>query len=112
MPLRQPLCMGQAFRFAPARQGKPAAFFWRFWVQDNEVYGLTRSLGDSMKLSFHESGQIHIRQGKRDMNKLAPPLLMGQWLHAIELRFLISPDALPPLKEDLKNKRFNADSYG
>lgn len=99
--------MGEAFRFAPGRQGRPAASFWKFWVSGSEVYATTRSTGSFAKISIHASGQMHVRLEERGLDRLAPPLLLGngQWLHAFELRFLLSPDAYRPPKEKLKSKR-------
>jgi hypothetical protein len=64
-------------------------------------------MGSSAKISVHASGQIHMRLEGKDLNQLAPPLLLGngQWLHAFELRFLLSPDAHRPPTEKLKSKR-------
>jgi hypothetical protein len=64
-------------------------------------------MGSSAKISVHASGQIHMRLEGKDLNQLAPPLLLGngQWLHAFELRFLLSPDAYGPPTEKLKSKR-------
>jgi len=101
------VCVGEALRVAPGRHGKPAARFWKFWVSGSEVYAATRSLGSMAKISVHASGQIHMRFEGKDLQHLAPPLLLGngQWLHAFELRFLLSPDAYRPPPEKLKNKR-------
>ena len=43
----------------------------------------------------------------KDLKQLAPslPLSNGQWLHAFELRFLLSADAYSPSSEKLKNKQ-------
>jgi hypothetical protein len=59
------------------------------------------------KISVHASGQIHMRFEGKDLQQLAPPLLLGngQWLHAFELRFLLSPDAYLPPPEKLKSRR-------
>ena len=106
-PLEEAVGVGEALRVAPARQGKPAALFWKFWVDGNEVYATSRMLGSTAKISVHESGQIHIRLEKKLLQRLAPPLLLGdgQWLHAFELRFLLSADAYSPPPEKLKKNR-------
>lgn len=99
--------MGEALRVAPGRQGKPAALSWKFWVSGSEVYATTRNNGNTAKISFHASGQIHMRFEGKHVRNLAPPLLLGngQWLHAFELRFLLSPDAYSPPTENLRGKR-------
>jgi hypothetical protein len=105
--LGAPVSPGHELRIAPSRDGTPAAHFWKFRVSGNEVYATNRILGNTAKISVHASGQIHMRIEKRDLQRLAPPLLLGngQWLHAFELRFLLSTDAsLPPI-EKLKCKR-------
>lgn len=106
-PLKKAVCVGEALRVAPGRQGQPAAYFWKFWVSGSEAYATTRSMGNMTKISVHESGQIHMRFEGKDLQPLAPPLLLGNghWLHAFELRFLLSPDAYRPPKETLKGKR-------
>jgi len=80
--------VGKAFRFAPGREGKPAARFWKFWVSGSEVYANSRTAGNLTKISVHASGQIHIRHEGKDLNRLAAPLLLGkgQRLHAFEVR--------------------------
>lgn len=106
-PLKNAALVGKVLRIAPGRQGKPAANFWKFWVSGSEVYATTRSSGAIRKISVHESGQIHMRFEGKDLQQLAPPLLLGngQWLHAFELRFLLSPDAYRPQTKNEKNKK-------
>lgn len=97
----------KAVRFAPARHGRPAATFWKFWASGNEVYALTRGWGDLTRVSVHSSGQIHMHMGGRDIQTLAMPLPLAgrKWLHAFELRFLLSADAhFPPPERQKKGK--------
>lgn len=59
-----------------------------------------------MKVSVHASGQIHFRLGRRDLQSLAPPLLLdgSSWYHTLEIRYLISPDRLRPPPKKFKKK--------
>jgi hypothetical protein len=95
-------------RFAPGRGGQPAATFWRVWAEGNEVYASSRTPGGSPKISVHASGKIHYRLEAKLKKDLADamPFAGERWLHAVELRFLLSPGALPPLgeREGLENK--------
>jgi hypothetical protein len=106
-PRKKLVSTGEAFRVAPSQDGKPAAQFWKFWVTGSEIYATSRSGGNIAKISIHESGQIHMRFEGKDLQQLAPsmPLPNEQWLHAFELRFLLSADAYSPPTEKLKNKR-------
>jgi hypothetical protein len=105
--LEEEFIVGEALRVAPARQGQPAANFWKFWTSGSEIYALSRASRGFNKVSVHQSGQIHIRLEGKDLQPLAPPLLLGNgnWLHALELRFLLNPDAFRPWQEKLKGKR-------
>lgn len=86
---------------------RPAALMWKFWVAGNEVYATNRAGGHLVKISMHESGQIHMHLGKGKPKLLARPLPMGSgaWLHGLEVRFLLSPGASRPPPEDLKGKK-------
>lgn len=97
---------GKEFRFGPGRIGKPATTLWKFWVHGNEAYAMVRNSGGPMKISVHASGQIHMRREGRDLQQLAPPTVMGggSWLHAFELRFLLSDDTPCPPSIPLKGK--------
>jgi hypothetical protein len=99
---------GKAIRFAPGREQGPAAWFWRVWTEGNEIYALTRNSGGVAKLSVHGSGQIHYRLGPKHKQDLAPMMQFASspWLHAAEIRFLVSEGAGAPPKqrESLKNK--------
>jgi hypothetical protein len=99
---------GKAIRFAPGRELEPAAWFWRVWTEGNEIYALTRNSGGVAKLSVHASGQIHYRLGPKHKQDLAPIMQCASspWLHAFEIRFLLSKGAGAPPKqrESLKNK--------
>lgn len=62
---------------------------------------------EGMKVSVHASGQIHMRLGRRDLQPLAPPLLLdgSDWYHALEIRYLIGPDrSVRPHVKKLKKK--------
>jgi hypothetical protein len=69
---------------------------------------LCRSFGGSLKISVHESGKTHLSLAPKQKQDLAPPIQVGSgsWMHAFELRFLLSDDAIPPPseRESLKNK--------
>lgn len=99
---------GKAIRFAPGRELEPAAWFWRLWTEGNEIYAVTRNSGGVAKLSVHASGQIHYRLGPKHKQDFAPimQLASSRWLHAFEIRFLMSEGAgTPPRqRESLKNK--------
>jgi hypothetical protein len=99
---------GKAIRFAPCRDLEPAAWFWRVWTEGNEIYALTRNSGGVAKLSVHASGQIHYRLGPKHKQYLAPIMQFASspWLHAFEIRFLMSEGAAAPPKqrESLRNK--------
>ncbi len=103
-PNDRPVVTGKAVRFAPARDDQPRAFMWKFWAQGKEVYASSRMLRDMTRISVHASGQIHMHTGGRDLLLLAQPLVFGdgKWVHAFELRFLLSPDAHKPPPEKLK----------
>jgi hypothetical protein len=98
---------GKEYRIAPSVSGRLAASFWKFWVAGDEVYASTRSGGHLTKISVHQSGQIHLRLGEGKRQVLAQPLLLGNgtWLHALELRFLLSAGACRPPEEDLRKKK-------
>ena len=99
---------GKVIRFAPGQDQEPAASFWKVWVEGNEIYASSRSLGGSPKISVHASGQIHYRLEAKVKQDLAPLMQLGSgpWFHAFEIRFLQSPGANPPFRqrESLKNK--------
>ena len=98
---------GKQIRFAPGRNEEPAASFWKIWAEGNEVYALSRSM-QTMKISVHESGQVHYRLRPKLKQDLAPITQVGTgpWFHAFELRFLLSDGTFSPLgqRESLKNK--------
>lgn len=99
---------GKAIRFAPGRGQRPAASFWKVWAEGNEIYASFRSPGGLSRISVHASGQIHYRIEAKLKQDLAPPtrLSSGCWLHAFEIRFLVSDGAnIPPRQlESLKGK--------
>ena len=99
---------GKAIRFAPGRGLEPSASFWKVWAQSNEIYASGRSLGGIAKISVHQSGRIHYSLGVKNKQDMAPPMQipLSDWLHAFEMRFLISGRASAPTgqRESLKNK--------
>jgi hypothetical protein len=105
--LKNPPVQGSAFRVGPATLGRQAAFLWKFWITGNEVYASNRHGGHLVKISMHESGQIHMHQGRGGPQVLARPLPMdgGTWGHALEVRFLLSESAGWPPIEDTKRKK-------
>ena len=100
---------GKAFRFAPALGHQPASGFWKIWAEGSEVYLTCRTPGGNQRFSIHQSGQVHYRLAAKEKQDLAPLLRLGPspWMHAIEIRFLLSPNSFPPLKplESLGNKK-------
>jgi hypothetical protein len=92
---------GKVIRFAPGRNREPASSIWKVWAEGSDVYALSRRLGGSLKISVHESGQIHLRKAAKQKQDLAPLIQIGSgpWLHAFELRFLLSDGALVPIDE-------------
>jgi hypothetical protein len=108
-PLDLPI-EGKMFRFAPGRGGEPAARFWKVWAEGNEVYALARMPEGIAKISVHESGQIHLRTGPKRKQDLAPIMGLGAgpWLHAVEIRFLLSAGAKRPTSERESLKRKSA----
>lgn len=84
---------------------RQAVAIWKFWVAGNEIYCTSRNQGSVTKISIHHSGQIHMHLGS-GKQILARPVTLGsgEWLHSIEIRFLLSPDALYPFPENLKKK--------
>jgi len=101
-----------AVRVAPSRGGRPAAIFWKFWVEKDELYATRRMGGNEWKISVHSSGQIHMHMGPRNTQPLAPPAALGSglWRHALEIRFLLGAGAdLPPEKMvQMKKKKDKA----
>jgi len=99
---------GKAIRFAPGCDNEPAASFWKIWAEGNEIYTSSRSPGGLAKISVHASGQIHYRLEGKLKQDLAPFMQLGSgpWLHAFELRFLLSDSVNLPFREreSLKNK--------
>jgi hypothetical protein len=110
--------VGTALRFAPSVGGKMAAFMWRLWIQGNDIYAAYRRGGEMMHFSVHSSGQIHLRYVQsKQLAILAPAMLLPgrAWLHAIYLRFLLTPGNLPPpterrLKKNQRGYLYNVDA--
>jgi hypothetical protein len=85
-----------SLRVGPTRSGQRLASLWRFWVSGNDVYVANRNVGKHTRVSLHASGTWFVWIGSA-RTMLAPPLLLsgGQWLHALELAFLVPPNSLP-----------------
>jgi len=96
---------GNTYRIVPTLNGRQAAAFWKFWTAGDEAYASSRKLGHLAKISVHKSGQIHFRLGDQKRQTLSRPLVLGQWLHAFELRFLRSPGAFFPPAESLTKRK-------
>jgi hypothetical protein len=103
----QPPSAAKAVRVGPGQHGKPAALFWKFWTEKSEIYATSRGGGHLTKISVHASGQVHMHIGPRNLQHMAPPMPMGsgQWLHAVEVRFLLGPGAFLPPAEMVKLKK-------
>lgn len=99
LPSQLPV-VGGALRFAPAVGLQPASNFWKIWKQGSEVYLACRTPSGNHHFSVHQSGQVHYRLATKQKQDLAPlmRLTSGPWTHAIEVRFLLSANTLPPLK--------------
>ena len=73
------------------------------------MYLTCRTPGGNQRFSIHQSGQVHYRIAAKEKQDLAPLLRLGQspWMHAVEVRFLLSPNSFRPLKplESLGNKK-------
>jgi hypothetical protein len=79
-------------------------------VEGSDIYAFLRSTSAQVKLSVHASGQIHFRTGpkqKQDLRPLAPLAPGTPWMHAFQLKFLLSERARKPQSElkTLKNKK-------
>jgi hypothetical protein len=94
---RPPTRVGKSVRVGPGNGEVPTACFWKFWTEGNEIYAASRGGGHLTKISVHASGQIHMHLGPRNTLTFAPPIAVGDdWLHAIEIRFLIGPGSFTP----------------
>lgn len=104
--LYTPIVQGKELRFAPSRDSQQAANMWKIWATGGEVYATGRAAGNVTRISIHATGQIHIHYGGRDVQHLVGPVPLGEgrWSHALEMRFLIGPDAHRPRAEKLKKK--------
>ena len=89
----------KALRVAPSRDGIQVANAWRFWAQGDEFYAAARDMAKLGKISFHSRFNWQFRAGSF-VNRLAPPLpLSNNWLHALEIVFLIGSNVLLPLAQ-------------
>lgn len=94
---------GKAIRIAPGQSGQPIASFFKYWIEGSELYAMNRDAG-SLKFSIHASGQVHLRMERRDLQLLAPALLLDgtDWKNALEIRYLIAADRSRPRPRKLK----------
>lgn len=99
-----PLSKSSLIRVAPSVGNIQAAHQWRFWIEKDEIYATNRMpRAHEVKFSFHFSGKSHMHQGVGQRQDLPPPLRLDEiWTHLLEVRFLLSRDALRPPQEDLK----------
>ncbi|OGC45520.1 hypothetical protein A2V49_04820 [candidate division WWE3 bacterium RBG_19FT_COMBO_34_6] len=51
-------------RFTVGNKEKILSPIWRFWIQKNDVYFLTRTMGNTWKISMHASGLCRIAWNK------------------------------------------------
>jgi hypothetical protein len=90
---------GKAVRFAPGHDQEPASRFWKIWAEGSEVYASARTPQGPAKIRVHASGQIHYSLGPKLKQDLAPLMQLGPgpWMHAFEIRFLLSEGAKVPI---------------
>ena len=89
----------RVIRVAPARDGKQIASAWRFWVQGNEFYAAPRDVATLGKISFHSNFNWQYRLGKAVFRLARPLRLSENFLHAIQLSFLVEAGVLLPLNQ-------------
>lgn len=98
--------VGKSVRVGPGNGQIPTACFWKFWTEGNEIYAASRGGGHLSKISVHASGQIHMHLGPRNTLTFAPPVALGDdWLHAIEIRFLLGRGSFTPPPSLMKLKK-------
>jgi hypothetical protein len=91
--------MGVVVRVAPSRKGVQLASTWRIWTQGDEFYAAARHAAQIVKISFHRNFNWQIRAGG-GVVRLAPPMnLSDNWMHVIEVSFLIDKNVLYPLEK-------------
>jgi len=98
---------GKSMRFAPGRNQEPAARFWKIWAEGSEIYAIARTPQGLAKISIHASGQIHYRLGPKHKQDLTPLMQLGRgpWMHAFEIRFLLSAGSSAPHDEKLRKNK-------
>jgi hypothetical protein len=91
---------GKSYRLAPFIENAQAAQSWKFAISKDELYAMNRVKGELLKYSFHFSGEAHMQKGTDGRQPITRPVrLSGEdWLHALEIRFLLSPDAIRPVE--------------
>src|SRR5690348_3360953 len=100
---------GKEIRFAPTRGTEPATSIWRIWAEKNELYAISRGTNSTARISMHSSGQVHCRLGDKKKQDMVPPMPgTPPWSHVLELRFLLSDDALSPFKQRESLKKNSA----
>jgi hypothetical protein len=88
-----------SLRFGPMRRGRLIASLWRIWTQGDEVYIANRNESNCLRASLHSSGKWFFHHGQRRTDLVAPWTMPGgDWLHALELAFLIA-DGTAPMRE-------------
>jgi hypothetical protein len=89
----------------PARQDRHVAKAWRFWAQGAQFYAGIRDAVPATKVSFHESNW-HMDVGHKRLPLAAGlPLALPGWTLALQLKFIVRPDAVTmPLLTPVKKK--------
>ena len=90
---------GHALGVAPSRDGKQIALAWRFWAQGDEFYAASRDAIKLGKISFHKNFNWQYRLGDALFPLARPLRLSDDWLHAVQLSFLVKAGVLLPLSQ-------------
>jgi hypothetical protein len=105
-PHQPPIYVGGVVRVGPGIGEVATACYWKFWTEGNEVYAAGRGGGHLTKISVHASGEIHMHVGPRNVQKLSPPVPLGDdWVLAVEFRFLLGHGAFSPPPQLVKLKK-------
>ncbi|HEY4749699.1 MAG TPA: hypothetical protein VIH60_04865 [Steroidobacteraceae bacterium] len=96
-----------SLRVGPGRGKDLLTSLWRIWAQGNEVYLANRNLATRAHVSLHSTGKWFIDLGPKRIQFVPPMRLEGSnWLHAVEIAFLIGENVLPmPEMKEVKAAR-------